>query len=55
MVRSSLRRSAPREDKTQLTNRAPGASPRRSVTRLQRHTHDVRAMSACAPTADVSL
>ena len=23
--------------------------------RLQRHTHDVRAMSACAPTADLSL
>ena len=27
MVRSSLRRSAPREDETQLTNRAAGASP----------------------------
>jgi hypothetical protein len=27
MVRSSLRSPAPREDETQLTNRAPGASP----------------------------
>ena len=27
MVRSSLRRPAPREDETQLTDRAPGASP----------------------------
>jgi hypothetical protein len=27
MVRSNLRRPAPREDETQLTNRAPGASP----------------------------
>ena len=25
------------------------------VTRLQPHIHDVRAMSVCAPTADVSL
>ena len=28
---------------------------KRGVTRLQPHTHDVRAMSACTPTADVSL
>jgi K+/H+ antiporter YhaU regulatory subunit KhtT len=28
---------------------------KRGVTRLRRHTHNVRAMSACAPTADVSL
>jgi hypothetical protein len=25
------------------------------MTRLQGHIHDVRAMSACVPTADVSL
>jgi hypothetical protein len=28
---------------------------KRGVTRLRRHIHDVRAMSACAPTEDVSL
>ena len=31
------------------------AADKRGVTRLQPHSHDVRAMSACVPTADVSL
>ena len=31
------------------------AAAKRGVTRLRRHTHDVRAMSACVPTADISL
>jgi K+/H+ antiporter YhaU regulatory subunit KhtT len=31
------------------------AAVKRGVTTLRRHTPDVRAMSACAPTADVSL
>jgi hypothetical protein len=36
MVRSSLRRSAPREDETQLTNRSPGASPENIAKLLKR-------------------
>ena len=31
------------------------AAVKRGVTRSRRHTYDVRAMSACVPTADVSL
>ena len=31
------------------------AAGKLGVTRLQPYIHDVRAMSACAPTADVSL
>jgi hypothetical protein len=43
-----------------IANQAAGAAARaaadkRGVTRLQPHIHDARAMSACAPTADVSL
>ena len=34
---------------------ASSAAVKRGMTRLRRHTHDVRAMSACVPTADVSL
>ncbi|MGB6558618.1 MAG: hypothetical protein WBE96_14595, partial [Pseudolabrys sp.] len=31
------------------------AADKRGVTRVQPRIHDVRVMSACAPTADVSL